>query len=41
VNVIAIEAHNDDLGSSDLTMDPYLIFDLDAAGEVKPGGEGP
>ena len=32
-NVIAIEVHNDDLGSSDLTMDPYLILDLD---EVAP-----
>ena len=41
VNVIAIEAHNDDLGSSDLTMDPYLIFDLDAAAAAKPEGDDP
>jgi len=25
-NLIAIEIHNDDLGSSDLTLDPYLIL---------------
>lgn len=26
-NVIAIEGHNDDLGSSDFTLDPYLILE--------------
>ena len=25
-NMIALEIHNDDLGSSDLTLDPYLIL---------------
>lgn len=25
-NVLAIEGHNDNLGSSDLTLDPYLVF---------------
>ena len=35
--MIALEIHNDDLGSSDLTLDPYLILtETDAAGGAKP-----
>jgi len=37
-NVIAIEIHNDDLDSSDLTLDPYLIL---ASGEASPRGKDP
>ncbi len=40
-NMIAIEIHNDDLGSSDLTLDPYLILTEGgaAAGNGKPEHE--
>ena len=34
-NVLAIEGHNDDLGSSDFTLDPYLLRDQ------PPGGPQP
>ena len=32
-NMIALEIHNDDLGSSDLTLDPYLILSDEAVPE--------
>ncbi len=37
-NVIAIEVHNDDLDSSDLTLDPWLIL---ASGDLPSDAKGP